>query len=355
MKRFVSLFAALTLLLAGTTACSSGDEGTDTAATTTTMGTTTTTQSVQELFDYNAFTGEYDLEKGSSNRPIGIMVPNDSKVIGYQPGIDKADFYMECETEGAIPRLLTVFAGVDRIPEKYGPLRSARSPFITTARALGVVYVHAGGSVYAKQTLSSGVLDHFDALTDSTTFWRDSALKSALDTEHSLVTGGSQLAAKLEKSSYSSTIQKTVPFSFGAKSGSITANKVQLNTTPSHRATFVYNSETGLYGKNIGTMDSCKAHKSLEGNQIQVSNILVLYGQKFVETTYSNGTVLYDFKTGTGSGYLISGGTAREIKFTRGADSLTIQETDGSTATFAEGKIYMVLADDDLASKIIFA
>ncbi len=350
MRHLLSMGMALVLLLA-LTACTGGNGNGDstTTASTTSSTTTTTTQSAQDLYDYNALTGTYDLEKGASNRPIALMVPNDSKVIGSQVGIDKADFYMECETEGAIPRLLTVFASVSRIPDTYGPLRSARTPFVATARALDAVYIHAGGSVKATELLDSGVMDRFNALTDSKTFWRDADLRAAIDLEHSLVTGREKLTAKLENSKFSKTMREDLPFTFGDKTGDGVANKVQLNTTPSHRATFIYDSETGLYGKNIGKMDSCKPHTSMAGDQIKVSNVLVLYAEKYAETSSH-----WNFREGTGNGYLISGGTYRPIKFTRTADSLTIQETDGTPAVFAQGKIYMVLAANTLTDTIIF-
>lgn len=353
MKRLFPLLTTL-LLLVGMTACTSGD---DTAATTTTAGpTTTTTQSIQDLYDYNGLTGTYDLKKGSANRPIGFMVPNDSQTIGYQKGIDKADFYMECETEGSIPRLLAVFASMDRVPDTFGPLRSARSPFVATARALDIIYVHVGGSTKADAVLKTGVVDRLNAnAIGQPTFWRDSELRSKVDYVHSLVTSREQITKRVEKAKFSTTKRKELPFTFGEKQGTTAANKVQLNTTPSQRATFIYDSETGLYGKNIGKMESCKPHKSLEGKQIRVSNVLVMYAEKYVEDTYGNNYPRYNFKEGTFSGYLISGGTAREIKFTRSADSFTVMETDGSPAQFAQGKIYMVLADEKLSSKIIFA
>lgn len=353
MKRFLAVLLACVLLLGASACTGEPSEGTTTTTVTTTTATTTTTtapNTAPVTGAYNLLTGEYDLAPDSPNRPIAVMVPNDSRVIGSQPGIDTADFYFECETEGGIPRIMAAFASVDRMPDMFGPVRSARSPFISTARAFGFIYAHCGGSKPARETLSKNVLDHFDAMYDSKTFWRDPSLKAAIDLEHSLVTGGKQMQANLAKSKYSSTAVKDVPFSFGEKSGDITAAKVQVNTTPSHRATFVYDSTTGLYAKNIGTMDNCKPHKSLEGNQIFVTNILVLYGNKFSEP----GGKTIDFENGSGKGYLISGGTAREINFTRSADSLTITEKDGSAAVFATGKTYAVLADDSLASKIIF-
>ncbi len=365
MKRLTAVLLVLTLCVA-LTACSTNEgEGTTTttAGGTITEATTTTTTTVPETpvaGNFNVLTGLNDLAEGSSNRPVAVMVPNDSSVIGYQKGIDKADFYFECETEGGIPRLMVAFSSIDRMPEIFGPVRSARSPFITTARSLGFLYVHAGGSVAAKETLKKNVLDHIDALagygTNSTdpncpqTFWRDKELWDAINIEHSLITSREKLKATINKTSYSSSAVKTQLFTFGTKAGDTVANAVQLNSTPSHRITFKYDSETGLYGKNIGTMDNCKPHESMEGNQIQVSNILVLYGEKYTEASGKH----IDFKSASGKGYLISGGTAREIRFSRSNEALTVTELDGSPALFATGKTYMVLADDSLTEKISF-
>lgn len=344
MKRALSLAIAV-LLLVSLTACSGGGD----TQTTTTTGSTTTTTTVSTADGYNALTGQYNLPEGASNRPIGIMVPNDSSVVGKQLGVDKADFYMECETEGAIPRLLTVFASIENVPETYGPIRSARTPFVATARALDLVYVHAGGSKRATALLNDGVLDRFNALAGGNTFWRDAELKASIDLEHSLVTGKEKLKEKFENSSYSKTITKNMPFVFGEATGDITANKVQVHSTPSTRLTFIYDSATGLYGKNIGSLENHKPHTSMAGDQIQVANVLVVYAEKYNETSQH-----INFRTGTGSAYLISGGTAREISYTRGEDSLSFQEKDGTAAKFATGKIYMILVTDTLKDKAIF-
>lgn len=346
MKRFVALTMSVLLLLS-LSACAPKQE-TDT---TTTAPTTTTTTAPPKPAGYNILTGELNMETADPTRPIGFMVPNDSKTIGYQPNIDKADFYMECETEGAIPRLLTVFSSISRVPENYGPIRSARSPFVATARSLGLILVHCGGSTPADAIFKTGVINHVDAIVESSKlFWRDATLRNKIDYVHSLVTSGSKLKTRIEQKKFSLDKIKDVPFSFGEKTGDIKAEKFQLNTTPSHRATFIYDESTGLYGKNIGKMESCKPHKSLEGNQIQVANVLVMYAEKYMETEAH-----CNFREGTGTAYLMSGGTARKIHFTRTADSLSFTELDGTSAKFAEGKIYMVLADKTLESKLTFA
>lgn len=347
MKRLVSCILVLTMLC-----CLGGCTGKgETTATTTTGQPTTTTTVVNTKF--NAFTGKNDID--GSNRPVAVMVTNEPGIIGKQYGIDKADFYMETEAEGSVPRIMAVFAGADRIPDKLGPIRSARTPFIATANALGAVYIYSGATTYVRDVLSNTKTLDKITNTDKTTLWRDSYLSANANVSwNNLITGGDQIAAKMQKSGISNKAIKPVPFTFGKKSGNITAGTVQLKSTASTTVTFVYDAATGLYGKNRGAASSCKPHNSLEGNQITASNVLILYAEKYVENKNSKYT-WYNFRTGEGSGYLISGGTAREIKFHRTTDSLTITETDGTPALFAEGKTYMFLTDKTLSSDLAFS
>lgn len=346
MKRFVAILLVACLLTVGFCGCA--PQGGDTTnGTTTGAPTTTTMPSAQNGKLFNVLTGEFSLNEADGNRPVGVMVPNDGTTRGNQAGIDKADFILESETEGAIPRLLVMFGNAASIPQKFGPTRSARSPFVRMARGIDAIYCHAGGSPVALDTLKSGVMTHIDALADSKTFWRDSELKSVMDTVHSVATSGEKMVARIKKSGYS-TVASKQPFAFGEAAGTSSAQKVQLKTTANHTVSFVYDSETNTYGKQIGTLENGKAHKSLEGKQIKVTNVVVLYAQKNVETV-SPKTTTYDFTTGNGKGYIINGGKVRSIKFTLQNDGFTLMEEDGSPAKLAVGKTYMCLSDQTLA------
>ncbi len=346
MKKVVALVSAL-VLLCGLTACSGPKKP---AEPTETAPTTTTTTEFQPQKGVNMLTGQAAAE--GSSRPVAFMVPNDSISIGNQIGIDKADFIMETETEGAIPRLLAVFRNAESIPEKVGPIRSARSPHITVARALGALYCHAGGSVTALSTLDCNVLDHFDALYDSKTFWRDDQLKSAIDYVHSVASSSEAILAKMEKKSISKEAEKAFPFRFSetVKTGANPGTTVQLRTTASHTVTFKYDAETGTYDKYIGKIDSCKPHKTLDGKQLSFTNILVLYAEKFTED-YTN---TYNFYTGKGTGYLISAGTSRPVTYDRQVNNISIWDQDGSTALLNKGKTYLFIVDKKLAGNEIF-
>ncbi len=345
MKKGLSLLLVL-VMLCGLTACAGTSE--KPAGDTTTVPPTTTT--VNKTF--NPLTGENDMT-GNSNRPVAVMITNEPGIIGKQYGIDKADFYMETEAEGGVARMMAVFASADRIPDKLGPIRSGRTPFIATANALGAVYVYSGAAPYVLNVIKT--TPNFDSITntDGVTLWRDSYLSANANVSwNNLITGGDKLAARIKKNKFSEQAIKNVPFSFGNKTGDITAKTVQLKSTASTNVTFIYDAQTGLYGKNNGKAASCKPQKSLEGNQIKVSNVLILHAEKYVEAKDKKYT-WYNFK-GEGTGYLISNGTARQIKFTRSADSLNVMEMDGSAAQFATGKTYMFLTDKTLSGSLVF-
>ncbi len=345
MKKAVSLLLILAMLCA-LTACAGTPE--KPAGDTTTVPSTTTP--VPKGF--NPLTGKNDMT-GDSTRPVAVMITNEPGIIGKQYGIDKADFYMETEAEGSVARMMAVFASADRIPDKLGPIRSGRTPFIATANALGAVYVYSGATTYVLNVIKT--TPNFNSITntDGVTLWRDSYLSANANVSwNNLITGGDKLVARMEKSKISDKAIKEIPFAFGEKAGDITANTVQLKSTASTNVTFRYDAETGLYGKNNGKAASCKPQKSLEGNQIKVTNILILHAEKYVEHKDKKYT-WYNFK-GEGTGYLISNGKARQIKFTRSADSLNVMEMDGSKALFATGKTYMFLTDKTLSDSLIF-
>lgn len=350
MKRFVAILLVVCLLTVGFCGCAK--QGGDTPNTTTTGAPTTTTMpSSQNGKLFNILTGEFSLNEADGNRPVGIMVPNDGTTRGNQAGIDKADFIMETETEGSIPRLLAIFGNAASLPEKFGPIRSARSPFVRMARGMDVIYCHAGGSPVALETVRSGVMTHIDALADAKTFWRDSQLMAIMDKVHSVATSREKMIARIKKSGYSTAASKQ-PFVFGEVAGTGSAEKIQLKTTASHTVSFVYDSATKTYGKQIGSLENGKPHKSLEGKQIKVTNVLVLYAQKNVESSDGK-TTTYDFTTGNGKGYIINNGKMRSIKFTLQQDGFTLMEEDGTPLKFAVGKTYLCFADQNLADKFV--
>ena len=305
---------------------------------------------------------------GTGNRPVGVMIANDSSTRNKQAGLDKADMYVEIETEGSIPRIMAVFSNANRLPDKLGPVRSARFSFVTTARAFDIVYCHAGGHKSIQRLLKDGFVERVDALANmgsgsmtaeaaknnNHAFWRDSELSQKMDYVHSVATSSTKLAARIEKAGYSNTVSKNLPFNFGEKVGDQTANKVQMRVTSSNTTSFIYDSETGLYTKHYGALDKATPHTSLEGNPITATNIVVLFAPQYFGSKYSaEATANFHFLD-DGPGYIVSNGTAREIKYTRTARDLTLEELDGTPALLATGKTYFCLVKSELQSDLLF-
>ena len=70
-----------------------------------------------------------------------------------QSGFSAASVVWQAPAEGGIPRYMLLFQST--IPGSVGPVRSAREYYIEWAAEWKAMYVHAGGSPQALQTLAS--------------------------------------------------------------------------------------------------------------------------------------------------------------------------------------------------------
>lgn len=295
----------------------------------------------------NPLTGEYDLLEGGT-RPVAVMIGNNSK-SRPQLGIDKADLFVEAETEGGITRIMAVFANAGRIPDKLGSVRSARSPFVSIAQGMDLIYAHAGGSDPAMATLNKINIDHINALAyDGTTFWRDKQLWQDKGQEYSMLVSGEKMKARTDKLKFSAAATRPAPFSFGEKAGGGPGAGLQVNVSDGRRVTFVYDAATGLYTKGNGTLGDTTPHKAADGGVIKAANVLVMYAEKYMENSLT-----CNFKTASGSGLLVSGGTSRPVKYVCTKDQFAFQEEDGSALTVAPGKTYICLVNSKLKSKTV--
>ena len=349
LRKWIAILLAVAMVLivggCGAPAEPAGEEPQTTTSTTTTTTASTTTTTAAPTKQFNIVTGEYDIPLNASTRPVGIMIANDSWAARPQAGLETADLFVEIETEGAITRILAIFGSSERVPALLAPVRSARSPFVQIAQALDLVYLHAGGSVPAKATLSKIDIDHLD----SAACWREESLWNERDYEHSLSTGGKKLTEYLADRSWETTPTRDMPYAFGEIKGNAAGKVAQVKISASETATFRYDDTSGLYTKYLGSTASDELHETLDG-KITVSNVIVLYGDKYGESATNGATCNFDLANGNGK--LITGGTARDITYTVTADAFKLYETDGSIASVATGKTYICIADTAYAEAL---
>jgi len=104
-------------------------------------------------------------------RAISASIEN-SPAARPQSGLDKAEIVYEFMLEGGITRFLAIFW--PQVPEKIGPIRSARPALIETSEFYDALFLHAGASPRGFALLTVNDVLHLDQLYKSQYFWRSS-------------------------------------------------------------------------------------------------------------------------------------------------------------------------------------
>lgn len=333
-----SVCLALLLSLA---ACGGSDAPiSDTTPTTAVPTTTVPTTEPPVLYD-NLLTGEKSL-KTQNNRPVAFMIDNYSAGI-RQKNIDKADLYVEAETEAGIPRIMAVFGSIDSVPAQVGPCRSARTHFVKMAKALDTIYCHVGGSTLGRAMIREKKLSDLDSLVEVSKELK--AVNGAI--EHTKVFTRAKMDTAIKKRGIATKTATAAPFSFGEKAGTGAGNGVQINISSRWKVSFTYDAATKLYTKHRNVLTSAE-HVSYDGDPIRISNVIIMYDKRFNEDSSH-----ISFQLNAGSGTLVSGGTSRPIKWKRTDSRLSFTEADGTPLTVATGKTYICLTSATLASQTV--
>lgn len=103
-------------------------------------------------------TGEKTTEK-PTQRAVGVMV-NNHKKARPQTGLSEADIVFEMLAEGNITRLLAIFQS--SMPEKVGPVRSAREYYFTLADGYDALYIYHGAANFVDQMIRDRGIEHLN-------------------------------------------------------------------------------------------------------------------------------------------------------------------------------------------------
>ncbi len=99
-----------------------------------------------------------------ARRPIAVMHPTD---VSTRPlaGLSQADMVVEMPVlvDGKT-RLMGVYVCGE--PEEVGSIRSSRHDFISLAKGLDAIYVHWGGSQFAKEKLNNATIENMNCNND---------------------------------------------------------------------------------------------------------------------------------------------------------------------------------------------
>lgn len=279
------------------------------------------------------------------NRPVAVML-NNIKQAMPQVGISHADIIYEVLEEGGITRLMGVFKDYKDIAE-LGSIRSSRDYYIDLSDAHDAIYVHCGGSTYAKAMLKERKTEDIDGLYVNN-FYRSKSRAKTMAYEHTLMISGEGLTNAIADKGYRTTSDKAQPLKFSAdyKKGETDAVNIKvpfslaLSQNPYALSTFAFDKDKNAYLKGqYGT-----THIDGEtGEQLCFDNVITLECKQNVIPGDAYHCLAVNF-TGEGKGLYAADGKIREITWKKASrtEKYTLYESDGVTELVLKpGKTYI--------------
>ncbi len=329
MKRSIkaiSVMLALTLLMLTFVACGkdaqyeqSGD------VTTTTQKEDVTTQQEKLPKNTNPLTGKADLsESAIGARPIAIMVEN-SPAARPQWGITTPDIVIEGVVEGGITRMMWIYADAEDIPEKVGPVRSARHDYVEIAKGMNAIFVHWGGSdekgyKLAYPTIKELGVNNIDGITYSGTyFFRDTTRNTS--SEHRGCTSGTNIIKAISKIGYTTeqTVANWTPFKatpaganpvWGDINQTGSCSQISVTFSNGYVHTFKYDETTKKYTNYLNNKVMTDGNN---GKEMAVENVIVMYAEVDTLKT-SKGHKDWNLEN-SGEGFYVSAGVGQRISW----------------------------------------
>ena len=342
--RVLALLCALCMLIS-LCACGSDDE--ELQETETTEPTTVETTAAPKKTDYNRLTGLDNLSKqAKGKRPVAIMINNIRQSLP-QYGILNADLMFECLVEGGITRMMAVFADYTKIPEVCS-VRSCRYYFPYFAYGLDAVYICFGcNPTFGQMALDKTGIDYFDGSKnyDTNLFGRDPERLGKYAKEHTAFVKGPNIPDVLksykirtdyreDKDDYIFNFRKPKAVS------KTVCESVRIDFSNSYYSTFTYDKDKKAYYKT----HTGKPHMdSRADGQLHYTNVFILETDVGL---YKGGPLVnIDWKGGTG--YYLSYGTMRKIKWNKKtfADNIVVTDSKGNEIPVNRGNSYIAVTD----------
>jgi hypothetical protein len=108
---------------------------------------------------------------GAGQQVVGVMIEN-APEVRPQSGLTQASLIFETIAEFPYTRFLVFYSSPENLPEKIGPVRSARKYFVEWANELDAVFTHCGGSPDALDFIKSSGAKDLNEFYNQQNFYR---------------------------------------------------------------------------------------------------------------------------------------------------------------------------------------
>jgi hypothetical protein len=278
-----------------------------------------------------------------SGRPDGadkpVLVVKFDNTPNAQPhsGLTSADIVYVEEVEFGLTRIAAVFSSV--LPRAVGPVRSARISDIDLLAQFGrPAFAYSGAQHRMRPILARASLYDVSGDKGPSGYYRDPRRPAP----YNFFGVPERLLARAPKASVSKDIGYV--FSAEAPAGGKAVKSVTANY-PSSQAKFVWNAKANAFDVLLNKRPA----RATEGGTQHATTVVIQYvrqhdsgfGDKFGGKTPMLESV------GTGKGWVLRGGKAYAVTWTRPAltSGTTFTGADGQLVPFAAGQIWVVLVN----------
>jgi hypothetical protein len=277
------------------------------------------------------FTGLEAVGEEVDNRVIGVTI-NNHPAARPQSGLSDADIVYEILSEFEVTRLVALFHS--KMPERVGPVRSARPYHIDLVNGYKGVLVHHGWSPEAKVKIESGEIDSLNGLFyDGTLFKRSTDRKAP---HNSYITADS-IIEELTSLNYALEAEAS-PLSFYEEDNrnivGVESNEIAINYYNLNHVHYEFDEVSGLYhryNKDRQTIDF-ETEKAIE-----LANLFVIETDHTV--LHDDGRRAIDLTSG-GRAVLFQDGLAIDVNW-ENRDGQIIPVKDGQQVPLKPGQTWI--------------
>ena len=269
----------------------------------------------------------------ANQRPISIMIPNDSVALPHY-NLSKAEILYEAPVEGGITRCMAVIKDWTNM-ERIGNVRSCRDYFVYWSFEWDSIYLHYGGPFYITDIIEKSDTDHItgspygERRTDNMyekAFFRSTDKKAP----HNAFASAEGITAAIEKYGYSKTYRdgyytpdhfnfasSKSPNTLDQYSDAVSGKEVDLQKAFSKTDTsFTYNEEDGLYYRYMyGKPDTDAAN---DNQQLSFKNVLIQF--TYHEVRDNKGYLAFQVHDDKRDGYYFTNGKGIHVTWKKTAD-----------------------------------
>jgi hypothetical protein len=286
----------------------------------------------------------------AARHPIAVMV-DDHAAARPQSGFTSASVVWQAPAEGGIPRYMLIFQ--DQVPTDVGGVRSARYYFITWAAEWRAVYVHAGGSPQALQTLRNQGNGQWVYNADEFRWGNFFRRVGNFSAPHNLYTTGKQLRTLAARVNAKDGVKPPV-WTFGSAlpvTRRPTGGRIETSYSY-NRIRYDYDRTTNTYPRTVSGPGA--QVDAASGKRVAPTNVIVMlmaFGPLGDDTSHHR---LEAQVIGKGTAWIATNGTT--IKGTWRKDSITgptrFFDAAGKPVTLTVGQTFVQVMQTGTAVKV---